>query len=345
MTRLLWGALPLVALLAPVIVIPAQGVLELQISATCENALLLVNGRLYSGRPFTLAVPIGGTVTLENLSAQLNNCGPQAALHYFDRWDINGEPYSKAVRPLRLRAGQPPFMSNSRVQLVFRSQVATLCDVSVKSQDTLGNFLGGAFVEVRPLDIAGDGDGVTPFVRTFDNLTDVILRASNQFSQGALSYQFARWQVVEGGQILPTLTADPAVLKVRCSPPRADVRIIYELRSAALQCPDLVIYRLEFSVTNVNPNTWLFSPIAVVKNIGAAQANATTSTQFLLNGRPIGEVTTSPLPPNATEQASLTLLLSDGGYLITAVADSKNQIAECNENNNIREIFVRLPPN
>lgn len=344
MKRLWLGLLPMAVLLAPSLVTPAQGVLELQISATCENALLLVNGRLYSGRPFTITVPIGSTVTLENLSSQLNNCGAQAVLHYFDRWDVNGEPYSKAVRPLRLRAGQPPFMGNSRVHMVFRSQAATLCDVSVRAQDALGNFLSGAFVEVRPLDIAGDGDGVTPFVRTFDTLTDVILRASNQLSQGSLNYQFARWQV-EGGQTLPTFTADPTVLKIRCSPPRADVRFIYELRSAAPQCPDLNLYRLEFAFTNLTPNTWLFSPIAVVKNIGAAQVSISTSTQFLLNGRPVGEVTTSPLPPNATEQASLTLLVSDGGYLVTAIADSKNQVAECNENNNIREIYVRLPPN
>ncbi|MCS6903301.1 MAG: hypothetical protein NZO41_03375, partial [Candidatus Bipolaricaulota bacterium] len=67
--RLLGGVLPLMVLLASVTVTPAQGVLELQISATCENALLLVNGRLYSGRPFTITVPLGATVTLENLSA------------------------------------------------------------------------------------------------------------------------------------------------------------------------------------------------------------------------------------------------------------------------------------
>ncbi|MCI2430994.1 hypothetical protein LM602_00330 [Candidatus Acetothermia bacterium] len=325
-------------------VVPGQTALQLEISATCENALLSVNGRLYSGRPFTLSVPLGSTVTLENLSNQLNNCGTQAVLHYFDRWEINGEPYSKALRPLRLRAGQPPFMGNSRVQLVFRSQTATLCDVAISAQDASGNFLSGAFVEVRPLDIAGDGDGVTPFVRTFDDLTHVILRASHQFSQGALNYQFARWQV-EGGQLLPTFTADPTVLRVRCSPPRTFVRVIYELRAATLSCPDLTLYRLEFSFTNLGPNAWLFSPIAVVKNIGATQVSVPSITSFLLNGRPIAEVTTAPLPPDATQQASTTLLLPDGNYLVTAIADSKNQVAECNEDNNIREIFVRLPPN
>ncbi len=333
----------LALLIAPSLAVPAQGVLELQISATCDNALLLVNGRLYSGRPFTLSVPLGSTVTLENISNQLNNCGAQTVRHYFDRWDINGEPYSKAVRPLRLRAGQPPFMGNTRVQMVFRSQTANFCDLSIKAQDTLGNFLSGAFVEVRPLDIAGDGDGVTPFVRTFDDLTQVILRTSNQFSQSALNYQFARWEI-ENGQALPTFTADPTLFRVRCNPPRAQVRIIYELRSATLSCPDLIIHRLEFSVTNLSPNAWLFSPIAVVKNIGAAQVSLSTTTSFLLNGQPIGDATTSPLPAGATQQTSTTLLLSEGSYLVTAVADSKNQVAECNENNNIREIYVKLPP-
>lgn len=333
----------LALLIAPSLAVPAQGALELQISATCENALLLANGRLYSGRPFTLSVPLGSTVTLENISHQLNNCGSQALRHYFDRWDINGEPYSKAARPLRLRAGQPPFMGNTRLQMVFRSQTATFCDLAINAQDTLGNFLSGAFVEVRPLDVASDGDGVTPLVRTFDDLTQVILRTSNQFSQGRLDYQFARWEI-ENGQPLPTFTADPTLFRVRCNPPRAQVRIIYEPRSATYGCPDLIIYRLEFSVTNLGPNAWLFSPIAVVKNIGATQVSASTTTSFLLNGRPIGDVTTSPLPAGATQQASTTLLLSDGSYLVTAVADSKSQVAECNEANNIREIYVKLPP-
>lgn len=336
--------LALALLIAPSLAVPAQGALELQISATCENALLLANGRLYSGRPFTLSVPLGSTVTLENISHQLNNCGSQAVRHYFDRWDINGEPYSKAVRPLRLRAGQPPFMGNMRLQMVFRSQTATFCDLAIHAQDTLGNFLSGAFVEVRPLDIASDGDGVTPLVRTFDDLTQVILRTSNQFSQGALNYQLARWEI-ENGQALPTFTADPTVFRARCNPPRAQVRMIYELRSATPSCPDLVIHRLEFSFTNLSPNAWLFSIIAVVKNIGAAQVSLSTTTSFLLNGQPIGDVATSPLPAGTTQQASTTLLLSDGSYLVTAVADSKKQAAECNENNNIREIYVKLPPN
>lgn len=332
------------ALLVPSVVVATQGAnLELQISATCNNALILVNGRLYSGRSFTISVAVGSTVSLEIASQQLSNCGTQSVLHYFDRWDFNGEPYSKALRPLRLRAGQPPFMTNARVQAVFRAQTANLCELAISAQDALGNFLNGSLVEVRPLDILGDGDGFTPFVRNFDDLTQVLLRAGHQFSQGTLSYQFARWEV-EGAQILPTFTADPTALRVRCNTARAQLRAIYELRSTPSTCPDLIIYRLEYAATSLGPNAWLFSPIAVVMNIGSAQTNERSTTEFFINGRSVGAVATSPLPARASEQASLTLLVADGSYLITAIADSKGVIPECNEGNNIKEIFVKLPP-
>jgi SHS2 domain-containing protein len=39
--------------------VPGQVKLDLEISATCENAVLSINGRIYSGRPVTLSVPWG----------------------------------------------------------------------------------------------------------------------------------------------------------------------------------------------------------------------------------------------------------------------------------------------
>ncbi|MCX8103896.1 MAG: hypothetical protein N3E42_05640, partial [Candidatus Bipolaricaulota bacterium] len=78
--------------------VPGQAkTLELEISATCENAVLIVNGRVYSGRPFTLSVPLGETVTIQAVTRQLDNCGAQQPLHYFDRWDFNGAPYSNCL--------------------------------------------------------------------------------------------------------------------------------------------------------------------------------------------------------------------------------------------------------
>ncbi len=329
----LWGGQTLL--------VPGQNTtLQLELSASCENAMLLANGRLYSGRPVTLAVPLGETITLEAVTKQLNNCGLQQTLHYFDRWDFNGEPYSKASQHLRLRAGQLPFTANARVQAVYRTQAAQFCDVAVDAQDSQGQYLHGTFIEVRPLDIVGEGDGVTPFVRSFDELTDVLLQASPQVSLGNISYRFVRWEIA-GAQLLPS--ADPTLVKLRCRSPRVQTHALYAVATMPSGCPDLSIRHLYVQVSQISPFTWMLSPRAHVENIGTVTVPTTSTTAFFLNGAPIGEVTTSPLPPGVGEQASATQLLTAGSYILTVVADSKNQIAECSEENNIKEAVVTVP--
>lgn len=331
----LWGGQTLL--------VPGQSTtLQLEISASCENAMLLVNGRVYSGRPVTLSVPLGETITLEAINKQLNNCGLQEALHYFDRWDFNGEPYSKAPQQLRLRAGQLPFTANARVQAVYRTQAAQFCDVAVDAQDSQGQYLHGTFIEVRPIDILGEGDGVTPFVRSFDELTDVLLQASPQVSLGNISYRFVRWEIEEA-QFLPTLSADPTLVKLRCRSARAQAHALYAVATMPSGCPDLSIRHLYVQVSQISPFTWLLSPRAHVENIGTVTVPTASTTAFLLNGAPIGEVTTSPLPPGVGEQASVTQILTTGSYILTVIADSKNQISECSEENNIKEAVVTVP--
>lgn len=338
MFTILW----LSALLGQALVAPSQGTnLQLEVSATCGNAVLLVNRRVYSGRAVTLSVPLGEVVTLEIVRQQLNNCDLQQLLHYFDRWDLNGEAYSKAPQ-LRLRAGQPPFTANARLQAVYRAQAANLCEVAIDAQDTLGRFLHGTFIEVRPIDIVGEGDGVTPFVRDFDDLTEVLLRASTQVSLMSLSFRFVRWDV-EGAQLLPTFSADPTLTRLRCSSARAHARAVYALTAAPTGCPDLTIRRLDVFLAPLTPSSWLLGPRAFVENRGTVATPMSSTTTFFLNGQPIGGVTTSPLAPGAGEQASASQLVSPGTYLVTVVADSKEQIAECNEENNVKELLVTVP--
>lgn len=322
---------------------PAQGnTLQIEISATCENAVLLINGRIYSGRPVTLSVPIGETVTLQAVTRQLDNCGVQQTLHYFDRWDFNGEPYSKAPQQLRLRAGQIPFTSNARVQAVYRSQRADLCDVAIDAQEGPEQYLHGTFVEVRPLDILGDGAGVTPFVRSFDTLTDIFLQASPQVSLENIHYRFVRWEV-EGAQVLPPPSADPTLIELRCRASRVLAHAIYAIATAPSGCPDLTIRQLYVDVPQISPYAWLLSARAHVENIGTVTVPISSATAFSLNGQLIGEARTSPLAPGAGEQASTTYLLTAGSYILTVMVDSKQQVSECNEENNIRETIITVP--
>jgi len=331
----LWGVQTLLA--------PAQGTtLQIEISATCENAVLLINGRISSGRPVTLSVPLGETVTLQAVTRQLDNCGVQQTRHYFDRWDFNGDPYSKAPQQLRLRAGQLPFTANARVQAVYRSQRADFCDVAIDAQEGAEKYLHGTFVEVRPLDILGDGDGVTPFVRSFDTLTDILLQASPQVSLGNINYRFARWEV-EGAQLLPPPSFEPTLVKLRCRASRVLAHAIYAIAPAPSGCPDLSIRHLYVDVSQLSPYTWLLSPRAAVRNIGTVAVPIPSTTTFYLNGQPIGEARTSPLAPGADEQASITYLLTAGSYILTVVADSKQQVSECNEENNTKEMSITVP--
>lgn len=335
--------LALILAIGPTLLAPAQSrTLELEVSATCENAALLINGRVYSGRPVTISVPLGEAVTLQAIYRQLDNCGVHQALHYFDRWDFNGEPYSKAPQQLRVRAGQVPFVANARVQAVYRSQPAELCAIAVDAQDSLGQYLSGTFIDVRPLDILGDGGGSTPFVRTFDTLTDVTLQASSQVSFEEKSYRFARWEVEEA-QLLPTFSADPALIKLRCRATRAVARAIYVIAAAPSGCPDLTIRHLYAELSQISPYTWLLKPRAYVENIGTATVPTPTTTAFLLNGQLIAEVTTSPLAPKAGEQASTTQMITPGSYILTVIADSKTQVPECNEDNNLKEKIIQVP--
>lgn len=338
-----WGfIIGLVLWSGHVFTVPGQAKLELEVSATCTNAVLLINGRVYSGRPVILSVPLGEVVTLQAVHIQLNNCGTQQMLHYFDRWDFNGEPYSKAPQQLRLRAGQIPFTANARVQAVYRSQPANLCDVAIDAQETLGRYLPGAFVEVRPLDILGEGGGTTPFVRSFDTLTDVLLQASTQVSLEGKPYRFVRWDI-EGAQLLPTVSADPALVKLRCRSPRVLAHAIYAVAPTPTGCPDLTIRHLYAEISQVSPYTWVLRPRVYVENIGTATVPVPSTTAFYLNGQLIDEVATSPLAPGAGEQVSITHLITAGSYILTAVVDDKNQVAECNEDNNIREATVTVP--
>jgi hypothetical protein len=329
------------ALLMGLVLVGGQVKLDLEISATCENAVLSINGRLSSGRPVTLSVPLGETVTLQALSQQLPNCGAQQILHYFDRWDFNGEPYSKAPQQLRLRAGQLPFTANSGVQAVYRSQPAALCVIAVDAQDSLGRYLPGTFIDVRPLDILGDGGGVTPFVRNFDTLTDVWLQASSPVSFEGKSYRFARWEVEEA-QVLPTFSADPTLVKVRCQAARALAHAIYVIAEGS-GCPDLTIRHLYVEISQLSPSAWLLKPRAYVENIGTATVPIPTKTAFLLNGQLIAEAAASPLASGAGEQASTTHMIPSGSYILTVIVDSKNQVSECNENNNIKETIITVP--
>lgn len=338
-----WGVLIGLALWSGnALTAPSQVKLELTVSATCDNAMVAINGRIYSGRPVTLSVPLGDAVTLQAVLRQLDNCGVQKTLHYFDRWDFNGEPYSKAPQQLRLRAGQLPFTANSQVQAVYRSQPADFCDVALDAQDNSRKYLHGTFIEVRPLDILGDGGGATPFVRSFDTLTDVTLQASSQVSFQNISYRFARWEI-EGAQLLPTTSADPTLVKVRCRSSRVLAHAIYEIAPAPTGCPDLVIRHLYPEVSQVSPYSWVLKPRAYVENIGTATAPVASTTAFLLNGQLIGEATTSPLASGSGEQASTTYLITAGSYILTVIADSKNQIPECTEDNNIKEALVQVP--
>ncbi len=338
-----WGLLlGLVLWSGQVLTVLGQVTLELEVSATCPNAVLLINGRIYSGRPVTLSVPLGDVVTLQAVHRQLNNCGAQQALHYFDRWDFNGEPYSKAPQQLRLRAGRVPFTANARVQAVYRSQAADLCDIAIDAQESLGEYLHGTFVEVRPLDILGDGGGVTPFVRSFDTLTDVLLQASTQISVGSKGYRFARWEI-EGAQLLAPPSADPTLVKLRCRTPRVLAHAIYSVATTPTGCPDLTIRHLYPETSQVSPYTWLLKPRAYVENIGTATAPVPSTTSFYLNGQLIDETTTSPLAPATGEQVSITHLITAGSYILTVVVDNKNQIQECNEENNTKETIVTVP--
>lgn len=339
----LWGLLLLGLLVGPTLLAPAQSqTLDLEVSATCENAVILINGRVYSGRPVTISVPLGAVVTLQALSRQLNTCGVHQALHYFDRWDFNGEPYSKAPQQLRLRAGQLPFITNARVQAVYRSQPAELCTISVDAQDSLGGYLPGIFIDVRPLDILGDGGSVTPFVRTFDTVTDVLLQASLQVSYEGKSYRFVRWEVEEA-QLMPTFSTDPTLIKLRCRAARTIAHAIYSIATAPTGCPDLTIRHLYADISQISPYAWLLKPRAYVENVGTATVPVPTTTAFLLNSQPIAEATTSPLAPRAGEQASTTQVITAGNYILTVIADSKDQVAECNENNNLKETIVQVP--
>ncbi len=338
-----WGfIIGLVLWSGHVFTVPGQIHLELEISATCTNAVLLVNGRIYSGRPVTLSVPLGEVVTLQAVSRQLDNCGAQQVLHYFDRWDFNGEPYSKAPQQVRLRAGQVPFTANARVQAVYRSQPADFCDVAIDAQGSLGEYLHGTFIEVRPFDILGDGSGVTPLVRSFDTLTDVLLQASAQVSVGGKGYRFARWEI-EGAQLLPTASADPTLVKLRCRSPRVLAHAIYTIAPGPTGCPDLTIRHLYPETAQISPYTWLLKPRAYVENIGTVTVPIPTTTSFSLNSQLIGEVTTSPLAPGTGEQASITHLITAGSYILTIVVDSRDQVAECNEDNNTKEAIVTVP--
>lgn len=325
-----------------VFTVPGQVQLELEISATCTNAVLLINGRVYSGRPVTLSVSLGDVVTLQAVHKQLNNCGTQQTLHYFDRWDFNGEPYSKAAQQLRLRAGQVPFTANARVQAVYRAQPADFCDVAIDAQESLGEYLHGTFIEVRPLDILGDGGGVTPFVRSFDTLTDVFLQASTQVSMGTQGYRFVRWDI-EGAQLLPTGSAEPTSVKLRCRSPRVVAHAIYAVATTPTGCPDLTIRHLYAETSQVSPYTWLLRPRAYVENIGTVAVPVPSKTAFYLNGQLIDEVTTSPLAPGTGEQVSITHLITAGSYILTTVVDDKNQVTECNEDNNTKEAIVTVP--
>lgn len=338
-----WGfIIGLVLWSGHVFTVPGQAKLELEVSATCTNAVLLINGRVYSGRPVTLSIPLGDVVTLQAVHKQLDNCGTQQMLHYFDRWDFNGEPYSKAAQQLRLRAGQVPFTANARVQAVYRSQPADFCDVAIDAQESLGEYLPGTFVEVRPFDIVGDGGGATPFVRSFDTLTDVLLQASTQVSLGSKGYRFVRWDI-EGAQLLPTFSADPTLVKLRCRSPRVLAHAIYAVATTPTGCPDLTIRHLYAETSQVSPYTWLLRPRVYVENIGTVTVPVPSTTAFYLNGQLIDEVTTSPLAPGAGEQVSITYMITAGSYILTAVVDDKNQIAECNEDNNIKEAIVTVP--
>lgn len=340
-----WSLLILGIILSigPALLAPAQSrTLELEVSATCVNAVILINGRVYSGRPVTISIPLGEVVTLQALYRQLNNCGTQQILHYFDRWDFNGEPYSKAPQQLRLRAGQLPFVANARVQAVYRSQPAELCAIAVDAQDTLGQYLPGTFIDVRPLDVLGDGGGTTPFVRTFDTLTDVVLQASSQVSFEGRSYRFARWEIEEA-QLLPTFSADPTLVKLRCRAARALAHAIYVIAAAPGGCPDLTIRHLYIDLSQISPYTWLLKPRAYVENVGTTTVAIPSTTAFLLNGQVIAEVTTSPLAPGAGEQISTTQLITAGNYILAVIADSKGQVPECNEDNNLKETIIQVP--
>ncbi len=243
---------------------------------------------------------------------------------------------------MRLRAGQLPFIANARVQAVYRSQPADLCTLAVDAQDSLGHYLSGTFIEVRPIDILGDSNGSTPFVRTFDTLTDVWLQASSQVSFEEKSYRFARWEIEEA-QLLPTSSADPTLVKLRCRAARALAHAIYVIATEPGGCPDLSIRHLYVDLSQTSPYTWLLKPRAYVENIGTATVPVPTITAFLLSGQVIAEVTTSPLAPRAGEQASTTHLITAGNYILTVIVDSKNQVPECNENNNLKEAIIQVP--
>lgn len=339
-----WGVLLALALgISQGLLAPGQSQsLDLEVSANCENAVLLVNGRIYSGRPVRLSVPLGEAVTLQAVNRQLDNCGVQQLLHYFDRWDFNGEPYSKAPQQLRLRAGQLPFVTSSRVQAVYRSQRAELCDVAIDAQEGAEKYLHGTFIDVRPLDILGDGGGVTPFVRSFDTLTDIFLQASPQASFENINYRFVRWEV-EGAQVLSPPSPDPTLIVLRCRTSRVLAHAIYAIATAPTGCPDLSIRHLYVDVPQISPYTWLLNPRAHVENIGTVAVPVSSTTAFYLNSQLIGEAWTPPLAPGAGQQASTTYLLTAGSYILTVVADSKQQISECNEENNIKETIITVP--
>ncbi len=74
-TRLV-GLLGLMVLIGPAL-LAQSNTLELEVSATCENAVILINGRVYSGRPVTISVPLGEAVTLQIAYRQLDTLGFQ----------------------------------------------------------------------------------------------------------------------------------------------------------------------------------------------------------------------------------------------------------------------------
>jgi subtilase family serine protease len=36
-------------------------------------------------------------------------------------------------------------------------------------------------------------------------------------------------------------------------------------------------------------------------------------------------------------------MIPSGSYILTVIVDSKNQVSECNENNNIKETIITVP--
>ncbi len=305
---------------------PQPAVVKLTVHSNCENAEIDVNGQKVSGKGGIFQFKPGDKVQLSVRDfPTINFCGLWQAVHTFDGWYDGSTLKSKGQRY--------PFTITQDTEILAKYGLGERgrgCEVMIDAKTLSGTQIPGVEIKVSPLDYQSNGDGQTPFVRLFDENTEFTLVAPWEWPPAAPKYAFHNWNNVVGAEVI---SAERPAVKLRCTSGNVWATALYE-EKGLLALADLTVISLTVSVSKAGiTGRCDVTGVAIVKNIGNGDAGP-FATGIFVDGRLDFDFPLTGLKAGASASVPIFTEVTEGMYLIEAVADWKNEVNESNEQNN-----------